>query len=249
MESAIQDGVDILSLSLGVGSVDYYDDVIAVGAFSAVEKGIVVVCSAGNDGPSLYTVSNMAPWITTVGAGTLDRDFPAPVTLGNGNKIPGVSLYNNKAVPFPAKKFPFVYAGNLSNATDGNLCVRGSLDLSNVKAKIVLCDRGSNARVDKGYVVKAAGGGGMVLANTAEQGEELVADPHLLPATHVTKKSGDIIKPSPVLPAFSSRGPNTMTPEILKPDVIAPGSAFLRDGMGPPAQMVYEKIPDVSNST
>ncbi|CAH9138496.1 unnamed protein product [Cuscuta epithymum] len=255
MDSAIEDGVDILSLSLGTGSVDYYDDVTAIGAFAAVEKGIVVVCSAGNDGPSLYTVSNMAPWIITVGAGTLDRDFPAPVTLGNGTKLPGVSLYNNKAVPFPAKRLPLVYAGNVSNATDGNLCVRGSLDSSNLKGKIVLCDRGKNGRVDKGYVVKAAGGAGMVLANAAEQGEELVADPHLLPATHVTKKSGEAIKsylfhdpnptatisftgtkvgvkPSPILTAFSSRGPNSITPEILKPDVIAPGFNILAGWSG-----------------
>ncbi|KAL3623592.1 hypothetical protein CASFOL_032408 [Castilleja foliolosa] len=91
---------------------------------------------------------------------------------------------------------------------------------------------------------------GMILANTAENGEELLADSHLLPAVAFGVKYGDMIrkyistyknstvvlsfggtvvnvKPSPVVAAFSSRGPNTVTPEILKPDVIGPGVNIL----------------------
>ncbi|XP_019195343.1 PREDICTED: subtilisin-like protease SBT1.7 isoform X2 [Ipomoea nil] len=253
MDKAIEDGVNILSLSLGGASVDYYGDSIAVGAFAATENGILVSCSAANAGPAPFSLSNSAPWITTVGAGTLDRDFPASVSLGNGKKFSGVSLYHGD--PLPGKLLPFVYAGNASNVTGGNLCIDGSLDGEKVKGKIVLCDRGVNARVDKGAVVKAAGGAGMVLANTALQGEELVADAHLLPATSVGQKSGDAIKtylfsdpnptatilfqgtkvgvePSPILAAFSSRGPNPVTPEILKPDVIAPGVNILAGWTG-----------------
>ncbi|KAK9044694.1 hypothetical protein V6N11_058588 [Hibiscus sabdariffa] len=125
-------------------------------------------------------------------AGTLDRDFPAFVSLGNGRNYSGVSLYRGS--PLPGKMLPFVYAGNASNATNGNLCMMGTLIPEKVAGKIVLCDRGMNARVQKGAVVKAAGGVGMVLANTAANGEELVADAHLLPATAVGQKSGDDIK-------------------------------------------------------
>ncbi|KAK9008969.1 hypothetical protein V6N11_080445 [Hibiscus sabdariffa] len=151
-----------------------------------------ISCSAGNAGPGAYSLSNVAPWITTVGAGTLDRDFPAFVSLGNGRNYSGVSLYRGS--PLPGKVLPFVYAGNASNATNGNLCMMGTLIPEKVAGKIVLCDRGMNARVQKGAVVKAAGGVGMVLANTAANGEELVADAHLLPATAVGQKSGDDIK-------------------------------------------------------
>nr|GMC67946.1 subtilisin-like protease SBT1.7 [Ipomoea batatas] len=244
MDKAIEDNVNVLSLSLGGGTSEYYRDSIATGAFAAMEKGILVSCSAGNAGPNQYSVSNLAPWITTVGAGTLDRDFPAFVSLGNGKNFSGVSLFKGEALP--NKMLPFVYAGNASNATNGNLCLMGTLDPERVKGKLVLCERGINARVQKGSEVKAAGGAGMVLTNTATNGEELVADAHLLPATAVGQKTGDELKtylfsdsnptatilfegtkvgiePSPVVAAFSSRGPNSITPEILKPDIIAPG--------------------------
>lgn len=253
MEKAIDDGVNVLSLSLGGGSPDYYRDSVAIGAFGAMEKGIFVSCSAGNAGPSSFSLSNEAPWITTVGAGTLDRDFPAYVNLGNGMNFTGVSLYNGAALPDTL--LPFVYAGNASNSTSGNLCMSGTLVPEKVAGKIVLCDRGVTARVQKGEVVKEAGGAGMILANTDSNGEELVADAHLLPATAVGQKSGDGIKkylfsdpnptatiilggtkvgiqPSPVVAAFSSRGPSSITPEILKPDLIAPGVNILAGWSG-----------------
>lgn len=92
-DDAIADGVDVLSLSLGVPSsanTRFDKDVIAIGAFHAVERGIVVVCSAGNDGPDQATVVNAAPWIVTVGASTIDRDFESAVVLG-GSKVIKVS--------------------------------------------------------------------------------------------------------------------------------------------------------------
>ncbi|XP_058069954.1 subtilisin-like protease SBT1.7 [Magnolia sinica] len=253
MEMAVSEGVDVMSLSLGGGTPDFFRDSVAVGAFAAMAKGIFVSCSAGNAGPSTYSLSNQAPWITTVGAGTLDRDFPAYVRLGNGKNFSGVSLYSGK--PLPDTQLPFVYAGNASNMTNGNLCMSGTLVPEKVAGKIVLCDRGLTARVQKGAVVKDAGGAGMVLANTDANGEELVADTHLLPATGVGQRSGDEIKsylfsdpkptatiifggtkvgiqPSPVVAAFSSRGPNSLTPEILKPDLIAPGVNILAGWSG-----------------
>ncbi|THG03146.1 subtilisin-like protease SBT1.7 [Camellia sinensis] len=248
MDKAVDDNVNILSLSLGGGFADYLSDTVAIGAFAAMEKGILVSCSAGNSGPDQYSLSNLAPWITTVGAGTLDRDFPSVVRLGNGLNFTGMSLY--KGASSPKTLLPLVYAGNASNATNGNLCLQGTLIPKKIRGKIVVCDRGDNPRVEKGAVVKAAGGAGMVLVNGPENGEEVLADAHLLPATEVGYKAGKLIKkylfsdrnptatllfegtrvgiePSPVVAAFSSRGPNYLTPEILKPDLIAPGVNIL----------------------
>lgn len=246
MERAIQDGVDVLSMSLGGGSGPYYRDTIAIGAFTAMEMGILVSCSAGNSGPVQSSLANVAPWIMTVGAGTLDRDFPAFAVLGDGRKFTGVSLYSGDGMG--EKPVGIVY--NKGGSSSSNLCLPGSLDPETVRGKVVLCDRGVNARVEKGKVVKDAGGVGLILANTAESGEELVADSHLIPAVAVGRKMGDVIReyvkkeerptavlsfggtvlgvrPSPVVAAFSSRGPNLVTPQILKPDVIGPGVNIL----------------------
>ncbi|XVF35141.1 hypothetical protein REPUB_Repub18cG0119500 [Reevesia pubescens] len=245
MDRAIQDGVDVLSLSLGGGSAPYYRDTIAFGAFTAMEKGIFVSCSAGNSGPTKASLANVAPWIMTVGAGTLDRDFPAYAVLGNEIRYNGVSLYSGQGMG--KKLVGLVYDKGSSSS---NLCLPGSLDPALVSGKVVVCDRGTNARVEKGAVVRDAGGVGMILANTPVSGEELVADSHLLPGVAVGRKVGDLIReyarsdpnptamlvfggtvlnvrPSPVVAAFSSRGPNMVTPQILKPDVIGPGVNIL----------------------
>ncbi|KAF3446573.1 hypothetical protein FNV43_RR11753 [Rhamnella rubrinervis] len=253
IEKAVEDGVNVLSMSIGGGLPDYYRDPVAIGAFGATAHGILVSCSAGNGGPSPGSLSNVAPWITTVGAGTLDRDFPTYITLGNGIKYRGVSLYNGKHSS--DLLVPVVYAGSVSNSTSGNLCLPDTLVPTKVAGKIVICDRGSNPRVQKGQVVKDAGGVGMILTNTDSYGEELVADAHLLPTAAVGQKISDAIKnylksntnptakissgrtelgikPSPVVAAFSSRGPNPLTAEILKPDLIAPGVNILAGWTG-----------------
>ncbi|GAB2219241.1 hypothetical protein Drorol1_Dr00006874 [Drosera rotundifolia] len=248
MDAAISDGVDVMSLSLGGGATPFYRDPVAIGGFAAMQRGIFVSCSAGNSGPLEGTVSNTAPWLMTVGAGTLDRTFPAYAVLGSKDRFTGVSLYSGKGMG--TKPVSLVY-GSKSNGTS-NLCLPGSLDPAWVRGKVVLCDRGQNARVEKGEVVRRAGGVGMILANTEENGgEEMVADSHLIPAVAVGEKVGNEIReyvkraageatavlsfggtvlnvrPSPVVAAFSSRGPNAVVPEILKPDLIGPGVNIL----------------------
>ncbi|XP_058775776.1 uncharacterized protein LOC131650051 [Vicia villosa] len=246
IDQAIADNVNILSLSLGGSKNDYFKDGIAIGAFAAMEHGILVSCSAGNSGPTPFKVDNVAPWITTVGAGTLDRDFPAYVRLGNGKNYSGVSLYKGNGLPDTL--VPIIYAGNASKGEvrSAELCYSHSLAPEKVAGKIVLCDRGDLAPIFQGGTVKSAGGLGMVLANSKRDGESPLAYAHIFPATSVSFTYGKAIKnylfsdqnstativfrgtklkvkPSPMVADFSSRGPNSITPQILKPDIIAPG--------------------------
>ncbi|KAL1554438.1 subtilisin-like protease SBT1.6 [Salvia divinorum] len=258
-DAAVNDGVDVISISIGGGegiSSPYYLDPIAIGAYGAVSRGIFVSSSAGNEGPNGMSVTNLAPWLTTVGAGTIDRDFPADVILSDGRKFSGVSLYSG--VPLNGKMHPLIYPGK-SGVLSASLCMENSLDPIEVRGKIVICDRGSNPRVAKGLVVKKAGGVGMILANGVSNGEGLVGDAHLIPACAVGSTEGDEIKtylasnpaatatisfrgtvigikPAPVVASFSARGPNGLNPEILKPDLIAPGVNILAawtDAVGP----------------
>ncbi|XP_047941479.1 subtilisin-like protease SBT1.3 [Salvia hispanica] len=251
VDRAVADGVNVLSISLGGGISSYFRDSLSVGAFGAMEKGVFVSCSAGNGGPDPISLTNVSPWVATVGASTMDRDFPATIKLGTGQYLTGASLYKGRRNLSPNKQYPLVYHGsNSTNLTPSSMCLEGTLDRHSVAGKIVICDRGISPRVEKGQVVKDAGGVGMILTNTAANGEELVADCHLLPAVAVGESTGKVvkqhyathrgatatlsfqgtklkIKPSPVVAAFSSRGPNILSLEILKPDVVAPGVNIL----------------------
>ncbi|KAG6532484.1 hypothetical protein ZIOFF_006330 [Zingiber officinale] len=176
------------------------------------------------------------------------KDFTA--ALACNRKLVGARFFSKGGKPLSSSPYPFIYAGNATNATNGNFCMQGTLLPDKVSGKIVLCDGGISESVQKGFVVRDAGGAGMILANSAYNPLELVAYAHILPATDVGQRAGDVIKsylfsdpnptatiafggtkvgitPSPVVAAFSSRGPSTITPDILKPDVLAPGVNIL----------------------
>ncbi|KAG6790865.1 hypothetical protein POTOM_007034 [Populus tomentosa] len=249
---AISDGVDVLSVSLGGDPTEFSDDAIAIGSFHAVAKGITVVASAGNSGPSPGTVSNVAPWLITVGASTMDRDFTIYVALGNRKHLKGASLSDKR---LPAEKFyPLISAADAKAADqseeDALLCKPGALDPKKVKGKILVCLRGENGRVDKGHQALLAGAVGMILANDENSGNEIIADTHVLPAAHVNFTDGEAVfsylnrskapmafltnvrtelatKPAPFMASFSSRGPNIIEESILKPDITAPGVSVI----------------------
>lgn len=87
-DDAIADGVDSITISISVGSVqEFYGDPVAIGAFHAKEKGILTANSAGNTGPSANTVSSLAPWILTVAASSIDRWIIDEVVFGNGTTV------------------------------------------------------------------------------------------------------------------------------------------------------------------
>ena len=86
LDDAIDDGIDVLSISIGGDSHGFFDNPVAIGAFHAMKKGIFTACSAGNSGPYVYTVQNTAPWIMTVGAASMDMEFRTPIKLGNGKE-------------------------------------------------------------------------------------------------------------------------------------------------------------------
>ncbi|XP_059637447.1 subtilisin-like protease SBT5.6 [Cornus florida] len=250
-DDAIADGVDVLSISIGASNLTpYTEDGIAIGALHAMKRNIVVACSAGNTGPASSTVKNVAPWILTVGASSIDRVFSSPVVLGNGMKIEGQTITPYKL----HNMYPLVYAGNgelpgtVTNRTTGQ-CLPGSLSPDLMKGKIIFCLSGNIGNAEKGLVVKRAGGVGMIVENP-ENGIGILVNAHLLPGTTIFSNDSATIlnyistdknpmatiipartvlntKPAPFMAAFSSRGPNGLDPNILKPDITAPGLNIL----------------------
>ncbi|GJR21094.1 subtilisin-like protease SBT1.5 [Tanacetum coccineum] len=256
IDKAVEDGVHVISISVGGTSTrPYHLDPIAIGAFGAMTNGVLVSASAGNSGPDMMSVTNAAPWITTVGASTIDRRFPADLVLDDGTIITGASVSSGKWDKNPETNFfPLIYGRNSSkgefhNSKSGT-CMPESLDKELVNGKIVICDRGGNARVKKGEVVKDAGGIGVIVSNVAPQGEGLVSDSYTIPGMLITESASKKlqaymntsknpmakiiihgaqtgVKPAPIVASFSSRGPSVDSFYILKPDVIAPGVDIL----------------------
>lgn len=255
MDAAIEDGVDVLSISLGGGfSSGFYDDNIALGAFSAMEKGIFVSCSAGNSGPFSGSLSNEAPWILTVGASTIDRKLKSTAVLGNGEQYDGESVF--QPIDFHRTQLPLVYPA-LLNASDfyAPFCDPSSLNNTSgsIRGMIVVCLVGGGvSRSEKGQAVKDAGGAAMILVNPASWANTTLAEVHVIPTIHVCYVDGQKIlayvinstRPAPtaailfngtvigdvrapVVAGFSSRGPSGTSPGILKPDIIGPGVNIL----------------------
>jgi LPXTG-motif cell wall-anchored protein len=244
IDDAISDGVNVINYSIG-GSVDSAADPVALAFMGAASAGIFVSASAGNDGTVGSTAHNY-PWVTTVAASTMDRAFHVKVTGGDGDSWVGAGIAT--AVPETAA----VWAGNIpaeGHATpDAAKCYPDAIDPDKAKGKIIICDRGFNARVQKSEVVKKAGGVGMILANDFANGDSLVTERHSVPTSHVTYEDGLAIKKyvnnakkptlqidafeeevgdgitAPEMASFSSRGPGGVADaDLLKPDITAPG--------------------------
>uniref|UniRef100_A0A2N9HXS0 Subtilisin-like protease fibronectin type-III domain-containing protein n=1 Tax=Fagus sylvatica TaxID=28930 RepID=A0A2N9HXS0_FAGSY len=238
MEQAILDGVDIMSLSLGINQTSYFTDAIAKGALSAIEKGIFVVCSAGNDG-DFKTIYNGAPWITTVAATTHDRSFVATMTLKNGLTMEGRS-YFAKNVSLTNLKL-YYGKGNMSKT----ICNDTALDRNEVAGKVVICDS-NNANVSQ-QISEAKRAGASAAIFLTDSSYPLEPEDYVIPSLILPNASGTLVKkyvtsvrnpmvkrmkfvltrfgtkPAPRVAHFSSKGPNPITPGILKPDIVAPG--------------------------
>ncbi|EFJ11569.1 hypothetical protein SELMODRAFT_426261 [Selaginella moellendorffii] len=243
-DDAIHDGVDIVSLSLGLDD----GDSISIGAFHAMQKGIFVSCSAGNGGPGLQTIENSAPWILTVGASTIDRKFSVDINLGNSKTIQGIAMN-----PRRADISALILGGDASSRSDrigqASLCAGRSLDGKKVKGKIVLCNYSPG--VASSWAIqrhlKELGASGVILAieNTTEAVSFLdlagaaVTGSALDEINAYLKNSRNttatispahtIIQttPAPIIADFSSRGPDITNDGILKPDLVAPGVDIL----------------------
>ncbi|WCJ35063.1 Subtilisin-like serine endopeptidase family protein [Euphorbia peplus] len=250
-DDAIADGVHIISLSMGSPASympELKNDPIAIGSFHAVENGITVVCSAGNDGPSEGTVVNSAPWILTVGATTIDRDFQSNVILGGNKVIKGEGI--NFADIGQKPVHPLIYAKAAKRAdaseNDARNCNIDSMDKDMIKGKIVLCDNdsGNDSPTQKKQEVQILEGVGMILVDDISTSVASVYKE--FPMTIISSKDASQIlsyinstknpvatilatvavtnyKPAPAVVYFSSRGPSTLSRNILKPDIAAPG--------------------------
>ncbi|CAA0812402.1 CO(2)-response secreted protease [Striga hermonthica] len=254
IDDAIDDGVNVLSISLSSDEENFLTNPIILGAFHAVLRGITVVCSTGNGGPDGGTVFNYAPWILTVGATTIDREFEVDIVLDGRTVIKGGGI--NFSGLSKTAIYPLIYgasaASNHHNPHNARYhCYPGSLDPRQVKGKILLCihdDDDDYRPTEKFESLKTQGGVGIIMINDDYRQEPLSLRTYAI--VFVSKEDGAQIrtyinsnrkalatilptatilntKPAPVVAIFSARGPPPGIPNLIKPDVVAPGVGIL----------------------
>ena len=243
IDDAVADGVDVINYSVS-GTKTSFTDAVEIAYLNATAAGVFVAASAGNSGPG-NEVAHISPWLMTVAASTHDRQALGDFTTGDGAAHKnGASVYGSTLTASTILAESIPAAGQ--TVADARRCFANSLSTTAAIGKIVVCDRGVSARVDKSAEVKRVGGVGMVLLNTSAAANNLVADFHSVPAVHLAlaerasiyayvtlagaAATGTISPPSsppavvaPVMADFSSRGPNKANANILKPDITGPG--------------------------
>lgn len=249
IDQSITDGVDVINYSIGSAAASApWSDPDAVGFLNARAAGIHVATSAGNDGPGAETVGSPAdvPWITSVGATQHNRQWQAKVqgiTADGGATLPDIA-----GVAF-AKATDASYPIVDATALGSPQCLAEDLAGEDLSGQIIICTRGNTGRVEKGGVVADLGAEGMILANDEASGDSLNADPHELPAVHITYAAAQSLRAwmgtvtgeraslsgglrhigddvADIMAAFSSRGANRAV-SMISPSLSAPGVDIL----------------------
>jgi minor extracellular serine protease Vpr len=236
VDAAIEDGMDVLNLSLG-GGYHGNNDLLAIGLDNAVDAGVVVAVAAGNDGPGQGTLQSpgRARKVITVAASTNQHFVGQPLTYpaGGGTTV-GAAVGDFD--PLPAASFDL-----FDTQSDG--CA--SVD-PGASGKLALIDRGTCVFSQKVASAKAAGAVGVVIINN------VAGDPIAmartagfdddLPAVMIGKNEGAALRASgettasasatfqefiteanrDILAGFSGQGP-TNVDFAAKPDVTSVG--------------------------
>jgi len=242
IDQAVADGVDVINYSIS-GSQTNLLDPVEVAFLNATAAGVFVAASAGNSGPGNQVAHN-SPWLTTVAASTHDRQFIADLSLGNGTGPYTGASFDPAALPSASMVLSSDIPAAGVPVANANLCFLNSLDSTKAVGKIVVCDRGTNARVEKSQEVARVGGVGMVLINPSAN--TVVADFHSVPTVHLDAPSRTAVRNyvtssgasatgaisaryqapnvvAPIMASFSSRGPNLAELSVMKPEITAPG--------------------------
>jgi subtilisin family serine protease len=232
VEAAVNDGMDVLNLSLG-GAYHGNNDLLAKDLDTAVAAGVVVVASAGNEGPGGFTIGSpgRARDIITVGASTNNHFVGQPITYGSTTIGGAVGDFDS----FGAGSLGLFDTGN-----DGCASVAAG-----ASGKVALITRGTCAFSQKIANAKASGAVGVIIVNnvagdpTAMGGtvgfdDDIPAlmisniDGAALRAAHpasvtFTATFSEFVTPNgDILAGFSSQGP-TNVDYAIKPDLTSVG--------------------------
>ena len=176
------DRVDVMNLSLGV-AMGFEEDPNSLAVRAAADAGILVVCSAGNDGDTYYVVGSPSVAGNTISVAASYNDqagfvydgtatFSAPAPLAGATAY-GTFLGNSPKPPPDGVTGEVVYGrpanGGPSPAPSGTP-IEGPLDnAAHVAGKICLLDRGASTFEQKARRAQASGAIALIIAQNTNE--------------------------------------------------------------------------------
>lgn len=240
IQRAVNDGADIINLSLGVNRTnDKIEDAINY----AVKNGVVVVAAAGNSGPDLRTIGSPGkdPHAITVGSTYNNITASLVATLDiDGKRFQVLPMVGTEQIVGPI----------IADITFGKYGRNVDLQNTSVKDKILLVERGSDTKDELVYFSEkeknaANIGARAIIVYNNEPGiflgdlKNKIEGPEYqpkIPAVSMSREDGLILRAMlenktigtlntfyhpDFVSFFSSRGP--VSPFYIKPDIVAPG--------------------------
>ncbi|WP_288128992.1 S8 family serine peptidase [Microbulbifer sp.] len=247
IDQAVADGVDVINFSVG-GSSTSFDGPDDIAFLNAADAGVMVAVSAGNSGPANETIGTPSgvPWVTSVGATEDNQSFGTGLEVGSPSELAGIVEGLQGSGPVQLAD-----TGTIATAVVAAEPLDACAPLTNAAAmdgKIALVIRGACAFTDKYNQAAAAGARAIVVFNDGTAADRIdpitmAADDTTIPGIMIRHPDGAaLLAASDVsgtlspeiqvsrdnrIAGFSSRGANAGAPDIIKPDIVAPGAGIV----------------------
>jgi minor extracellular serine protease Vpr len=253
ISDAVEDGMDILNLSMG-GSPRLPDgDIEQETLAAAAAVGTVVVIAAGNAGPGFGTIESpgTSPVAVTVGATLHARYFAASMEVSSPGPLPpelaAIGYISGKGLSINTSLGPLPLGS--VKAVDPFCLACEPLPSGSLNGRVAVLRRGTCTFADKLTNVVGAGAVGMIVVQNVEAppatmdgvqstnpavmveqaaGEALLAFLDAHTADVVFRPQNQMLQfpwPQDQIAQFSSRGPDIAAQ--IKPDIVAPGERIL----------------------
>jgi subtilisin family serine protease len=251
-DAAVADGVDLLSFSVGTAAA--FNDPQDIAFLNAVDAGVFVSRSAGNEGPNPATTAAGEPWAISVAASTHSGTaFALAARVNSPASVAGDYPALEGAITRPlAETGPIT--SNVVAANPIDAC----LPIGAIGGRIALIARGGCTFDVKLTNAVNAGAGAVIVYTSPATNPKVVMGGDLsfnIPGVMIDNAPGLAILSAlnggatvnatlsasvfiteqltgNIMAGFSSRGPFSTVPDWVKPDVTAPGVRVLA-GMTP----------------
>lgn len=232
IEQAVEDGADIINLSLGSANNHQYSAESVV-VNNAVKAGVVVVVSSGNNGPGTATLGSPGGAHLAITVGNSTTPTLTPVFRMGEAAAYGLKSPEAPELEEPEQPLEIVYAG---------LGYPEDFADQEFAGKIALIDRGGFTFAEKAANARAAGAAAVLIANNTAGGIiPSLGEVDDIPTYGITQAEGNAIKSElqagnrymtfkkvpevDLLNDSSSTGP-AYPDYAVKPDVVAPGTGI-----------------------